>query len=131
MLMLTKEEYREREARRLNLIIHRVKEPRQEIKAGEERRMADTEECTKIFSALGLEEEAKRNIKHCRRIEERTEEPRPLVVVLRTEDTKRKIMEAARNLKNTKYREVGIVPDMTVQQRREEQSMVEEVERRN
>ena len=26
--LLTKEEYREREARRLNLIIHRVKEPR-------------------------------------------------------------------------------------------------------
>ena len=40
-------------------------------------------------------------------------------------------MEAARKLKNTEYREVSIVPDMTVQQRREEQSMVEEVERRN
>ena len=90
MNLLTKEEYREREARRLNLIIHRVKEPRQEIKAGEERRMADTEECTKIFSALGLEEDAKRNIKHCRRIEERTEEPRPLVVVLTPENGRHK-----------------------------------------
>ena len=52
-------------------------------------------------------------------------------MVLKTEDTKRKLLESARELKNTEYKEVGIVPNLTVQQRREEMSMIEEAERRN
>ena len=52
-------------------------------------------------------------------------------MVLKTEDTKRKLLESARELKNTEYKEVDIVPNLTVQQRREEMSMIEEAERRN
>ena len=59
---VSKEEYRERVVRKLNVIMHRVKEPGQEIRGGEERRRADTEECIKILGAIGLEEEAERDI---------------------------------------------------------------------
>lgn len=44
---------------------------------------------------------------------------------------KDRILDVARNLKETDMHEVGIVPDLTIQQRREEQQMVEEVERKN
>ena len=37
----------------------------------------------------------------------------------------------AKNLRDTEFNEVGIVPDLTVQQRREESQMAEEVERMN
>ena len=67
----------------------------------------------------------------CRRIGEAGEEPRPLVVIMRTEELKRSILEKARNLRDTVYQEVGIVPDLTLKQRREEQNMAEEVEKKN
>ena len=89
------------------------------------------EECTRIFTSLMMEEEARNDIKLCRRIGERGLEPRPMVVVLRTEATKSKILEMAKNLRDTEFNEVGIVPDLTVQQRREESQMIEEVERMN
>ena len=54
-----------------------------------------------------------------------------MVVVLRTETTKNKILERAKNLRESSYKEVGIVPDLTVQQRREEQQLSEEADRRN
>ena len=125
---VSKEELRERDARKLNIIMHRVTEPGQEYHSGEERKKKDTEECRKIYRAIGLENV---EIKHCRRIGERGDEPRPLVVVQRTEEAKRLLLENARELRDTVYSEVGIVPDMTVQQRREEQDMVEEANRRN
>ena len=127
---VSKEEYREREARKTNVIMHRVKEPEEEIRTAEERRQQDMEECTKIFTSLMMEE-ARNDIKLCRRIGERGQDPRPMVVVLRTEATKSKILEMAKNLRDTEYKEVGIVPDLTVQQRREESQMTEEVERMN
>ena len=45
----------------------------------------DTEECRKIFKVLDMEKEGEEDINFCRRIGERGEEPRPLVVVLRTD----------------------------------------------
>ena len=129
--IITKEEYREREARRCNVILHRVKEPAEEMRSAGERKDHDLEECRKIFCILNMEEEARTGIKVCRRIGEWGQEPRPLVVVLRTEEARRRLLEDARKLRNTEYQDVGIVPDLTVQQRREEQHMLEEVERRN
>ena len=59
----------------------------------EERTKKDLEECGKIFKELDMEREAAEDINVCRRIGERGEEPRPMVVVLRTEEAKRKLLE--------------------------------------
>jgi hypothetical protein len=130
-MYVTREELREREARKLNLIMHRVKEAGEDCRSGEERRVKDTEECAGIFRALGMEREAREEIKHCRRVGERGEEPRPLVVVMKTEEARRKLLEKARGLRDTEFSDVGIVPDLTIQQRREEQDMQGEAVRRN
>jgi DNA repair ATPase RecN len=45
-------EIREREIRRLNLVLHRVDEPNQRIRDGRERMEADKKTCVKIFKAM-------------------------------------------------------------------------------
>jgi vacuolar-type H+-ATPase subunit I/STV1 len=55
---LTAEEYREREARKVNLIMHRVRESEEE--SAELRRKADMLECSTIFRAAGVAEQAAR-----------------------------------------------------------------------
>jgi hypothetical protein len=73
---ITAEEYREREARKVNLIMHRVRES--EAVSAELRREADTLECGKIFRAAGVSEQDS-EIKACRRLGEKGNDPRPLV----------------------------------------------------
>jgi hypothetical protein len=50
---------------------------------------------------------------------------------LRTEDEKRHLLERARDLQKTDYKEVTIGPDMTLKQRQEEKKMSAEVDRKN
>jgi hypothetical protein len=125
---LTAEEYREREARKLNLILHRVKESA--ATSAELRREADTQECMNVFEAAGVQP-ADRAIKTCRRIGEKGQVPRPMVVVMKGEAARSAVLEAAKNLRNTDYSEISIVPDLTPAQRSEEAGLSEEAERRN
>jgi hypothetical protein len=180
---MTTEEYREQEARRNNLVMHRVNESAAATAA--ERREADMSECSSILREAGAAEEVKeiktcrrigergevprlvmhrvnesaaataaerreadmrkcrsilreagaakevKEIKTCRRIGERGEVPRPLIVVMKKEVAKLAILEAAKNLKNTAHSEVSIMPDLTPQQRQEETELGGEAERRN
>jgi hypothetical protein len=125
---ITAEEYREREARRTNLILHRVKESAAMLV--DERRQADLAECGNILREIGLAAEAV-NIKLCRRIGEKGDEPRPLIVVLRSEASRAAILDSARYLRDTPYNEISIVPDLTYTQRQEEADLAEEAERKN
>jgi hypothetical protein len=124
------EEMREREIRRLNPVLHRVDEPSQQIRDGRERMEADIKECVKIFKAVKAITTSE-GITFCHRIGEKGEEPRPLLISLRTEDKKRHLLEKARDLQKTEYKNVTIGPDMTVKQRQEEKKMHEEVDRKN
>jgi hypothetical protein len=125
---VTAEEYREREARRLNVIMHRVPEP--QAQSGEEQKQADLATLKTIFNVIGLSEWVG-GVKLCRRLGERGDEPRPLVVYLRDEATRSMLLESARHLRSTAYTEVSIVPDLTQAQRQEEAELSTEMERRN
>jgi len=123
------EEMQERESRRLNIVIHGIEE---QDGPGENREKAerDKEACGRIFSAM--EAGVRRDqIKFCRRIGERARDPRPLIVGLKSEEPRRKILENARRLPTTKYENVNIVADLTRKQRQEEVKKREEAERRN
>ena len=126
---ITGEELREREARKCNIIMHRVKELAQIYWTAEERRRQDMEECGKVRAAIGIE--SNQDISFCRRIGEEGVEPRLLVVILRTEEIKKTFLDRAKNLRDSVFNEVGLVPDLTPRQRKEEQSMSEEVEKKN
>jgi len=125
-----REEWREREIRRKNLVFHRIEEPSDSIVIGEERRKHDMEQLKMVFQTIGLAG-MEDDVKACRRLGEKGDNDRPIIVVLKSEDSKRKILEEARKLKDTDFADVGIVPDLTSEQRREEAEMMEETERRN
>ena len=124
------EETREREIRKKNVIMHRVEEAGEEVETYEERRNWDVRKCEEIFTTLKLNLTGE-NIKFCRRVGERGEEPRPLIVGMFREYQKEDIMDAAGRLRNTPLSTVGIMPDLTQEQRRDEAEMVQEAARRN
>jgi hypothetical protein len=125
---ITADEYREREARRVNVIMHSVKES--EATTAEDRRKADMDECGNILQAVGLTA-ARDEIITCRRLGEKRDGPRPVTVVLASESARTAALNAARRLRNTRYNEVSIIPDLTQQQRQEEAGLTEEAARRN
>jgi hypothetical protein len=125
---ITAEEYRERESRRLNVIMHRV--PESLAREAETRRKADLLECSNILRSIGLGNRTA-DVKLCRRLGERGDEPRPLIIILRNESTRTALLESARLLRNTDYVDVSIVPNLTLTQRNEEAALHEEMDRRN
>jgi len=124
-------EWREREIRRKNLVLHRVEEMTGGATAtAEDRRTADMEKMRQILDTVGLINLVD-EIKVCRRIGERGEGERPLLVVMKTEEAKKKILERASQLQGTDLEDIGIVPDLTNLQRKEEEELRVEAERRN
>ena len=124
------DELRERDARRLNLVIHGLQEPDGNIKDPKARMEQDRIECEKLFIAMKARTRYQA-VRFCRRIGERGEDPRPLVFGVYTEEEKRHLLEKAKELLYTCYENVTIVPDITKSQRREAQRLREEADQRN
>jgi hypothetical protein len=125
------EEMREREIRRKNVVMHRVGEAGEGVKKPEERREWDLQSCNNIFKALNLNMNSQEAVKFCRRVGEKGEGPRPLIVGFRREWQKEDVLENAKHLRNTPFADTVIIPDLTQEQRKEEAEMISEAERRN
>jgi hypothetical protein len=123
------DEMQEREVRRMNLIIHGVDEPN-DVRGNREKIEKDKERCEKIFTAMKARTR-KEDIRFCRRIGERGDDPRPMVIGLENEEEKRHLLGRARELRNTKYSDISIVPDLTRKQRNREARMKDEAEEKN
>ena len=108
-------ELREKESRRLNLVIHGVDEQEDSIKDPRDRMEKDRDECERIFTAMKARTRYQ-DIKFCRRIGERGRDPRPIVIGVFTEDEKRHLLDKARELRTTRYDNVTVVPDLTKSQ---------------
>jgi hypothetical protein len=124
------DEMQEREVRRMNLILHGVDEQPDEIRGNRERMEKDKARCELIFTAMRARTK-KQDLRFCRRIGERGDEPRPIVIGLENEEEKRHILSRARDLKSTKFCDISIVPDLTRKQRSREARMKEEAEEKN
>ena len=123
-------ELREREARRLNLVIHGLPEPDANIKDPRERMERDKEECERLFIAMKARTRYQA-IRFCRRIGEKGGDPRPMVFGIHSEEEKRHLLEKSKELLYTQYENVTVVPDMTKSQRKGEQKLRDEADRRN
>jgi len=128
--MAMEEELREREARRLNLVLHGVPEVDPSIKNTRDRMDRDMEECEHIFSVMRARTKIQQ-MRFCRRIGEKGQDPRPIVLGVYTEEEKRHLLEKSRELRNTRYENVTVVPDLTKNQRKGEQKLREDANRRN
>jgi hypothetical protein len=124
------DELRERDLRKLNLVIHGVNEPGQRIGYNRDRIEADKRSCSEIFAAIGVRTNGG-DLRFCRRIGERGRDARPIVIGLRTEEEKRLILERARALRGGRFDNVSVVPDLTRMQRGGEDRLSEEAARCN
>jgi hypothetical protein len=114
----------------MNLIIHGVEEQSNEVRGNRERIEKDKERCERIFVATKARTR-KDDIRFCRRIGERGDDPRPMVIGLENEEEKRHLLGRARELRNTRYSDISIVLDLTRKQRNREARMKEEAEEKN
>ena len=124
------EEMRERETRRLNVIFFGIGELEERNATGMERLDWDKKSCRNIFTALEIDMGVE-DLKFCRRIGEKKDEPRPLVVGFHSEVDRAKLLKRAKNLEKTVFTNVSVGPDMTKKQRDEENEMKREAEKRN
>jgi hypothetical protein len=127
----TADELREREIRKKNVVMHRVGEAGPEMKTIEERKAWDMKSCDNIFNALEMDFRSEDAVRFVRRVGEKGDGPRPLIVGFKREWQREDILDRARHLKTTRFPEVVIVPDLTKEQRREEAAMNEEAGNRN
>ena len=124
------EEFRERDMRKKNVILHGVGEIQKERPTWEERSDWDRRSCVNVFDAIELDITADA-IKFTKRIGERGEGPRPLLAGFYTEMEKVAVLKNAKRLDNTQFKNVSIAPDLTRRQRDEEKDLKKTAEERN
>ena len=126
------DELREREARKNNLVIHQIPEPSESLDKGGQRKEHDTQKVLDIFGFLQVPVR-KEGIKFIYRAGEKLEngKPRPIILSLKNIAEKQAIMDSARNLANSNFSHISIVPDLTQRQRKDEERLRKEAERRN
>jgi hypothetical protein len=124
------QELREREEKKMNLIIHGVGEADGRSTL-EEKKEWDIKSCDNIFRAMEANVKSRQAIKFCRRIGEKKETPRPMLIGLWAESDKKEIMSKAKRLQKSNMREVTIGPDLTYQQRKEEKDLEKKAAAKN
>jgi hypothetical protein len=107
-----------------------VEDPSSSLRTDKERMEADVAECERIFKASKANVR-KRDIRFCRRIEEKGTEKRPVLLGMTSEQAKADLLEVARELQHTTYKHISIGPDQTRKQRQAEKKLQETVERKN
>ena len=124
------DEAREREIRKKNIVVHRL--PESEDTEAANRRSWDMDSLHNILTAINITFKSSDTVKFCRRVGESSENgPRPLVIGFRREVYREEILENARWLNDTNFKDIGITPDLTREQRLEEDELVKEAEKRN
>jgi len=124
------QELRERKARRLNVVFYGVGEATGENPTVEDRKSWDRLSCQNVFDALKMKIKAS-SLKFVRRVGEKGDRPRPLLVGMENMEDKEKLLSNAKYLRDTHLNRVGISADLTPQELQEEKNMAEEAERRN
>ena len=79
----------------------------EEAREIEERKDWDLDSCNNIFEALGIRKTSREAIKFIRRVGERGgEDPRPMLVGFHKKDDRSELLEKAKHLRNTNFKEV-------------------------
>ena len=125
------EEMREREMRRENIIVYGVEEADEEERDGRVRAESDLKKLDLVFMAARANIPTKDAVNFCRRVGEKGEEPRPLVVGFHEEATRKKVLKGAKNLRNSQQSHVTIAPDLTKLQRKAEDDLKIEAAEKN
>jgi uncharacterized membrane protein len=123
------EEMNLREEKRRNVVLHGVQEPTGVdgwTRMDEDRKMIN-----KIFTELDVNITVETDVEFCRRVGEKSDKARPLVVGFYTEGAKNLLLRNSRYLMDTGMKNISVGPDLTEKQRRAEREMLAEADRRN
>jgi hypothetical protein len=123
------EEMSMREEKRKNVVVHGLAEPNGED--GWARMEEDRKKLNKIFTVLDINVAVETDVEFCRRIGEKSDRARPLVVGFYNEWAKNTLLRNCRYLAGTDMSMISVVQDLTERQRKTEKEMMVEVERRN
>lgn len=127
------DELRQREERKLNLIVHGVAEAGSDITKGVDRKEFDWKCILEICSTLGTNV-SENDIKFHRRIGEKHGDKtvRPILIGVNSMQLKTMMLKNSKKLQNCdKYKDAYLVPDLTKQQREEEEELVREMHKKN
>jgi hypothetical protein len=91
---------------------------------------ADRRLCGELLATIGVRTRGQ-DLRFCRRVGERSRDPRPVVIGIRTEEERRFILDRAKLLQGTRFENAAIVPDLTKMQRRAEDQLASEAELKN
>lgn len=125
------DEYREREARKLNLIVHNLPEPEQDTP--EERNTADMEEMKVVLEEIECEQAS---IEHVQRLGMKVEggqKPRLALVKMKNVASKRMVLASAKKLRNSRketLKNTYISPDMSPAMRKEQRELRKQLKER-
>ena len=126
------EELRERDEKKFNVILHSIGESVNETV--EEEKDWDAKSFDNVMRELHLNLKFKDCATYSRRLGARRPgqaRPRPLLVVLKTEQDRAAILANTHKLSRSHLREVSVVPDLTMQQREADDDLRKEASRRN
>ena len=126
------EELREQRARKNNLVIHQIPEPPSNLTRGHECKDYDTDYVIRIFRFLDAPL-TKEGIKFIYRPGDRTEtgRPRPVIISLKDPGLRDYILDNTRKLANSSFNSISIIPDLTQDQRKEEDKLRKIADKRN
>ena len=112
-------EMEERERRKKNLVVFGI--PENNNADPVERKKHDTEKFSSVCNELGVPEVSSEILNSFRLgATNPKNEPRPLKIILKSEEQKRKILSKARNLKtspNIHFQKIDVKPDLTLKER--------------
>jgi len=127
-------ELRDRESRKTNIVIHQLAEADKNVTSPEDRKKADEESLNELFTAIKVDLKLE-DIKFMARIgkkDEQGKKNRPLMVGFFSVAHRTALLNSARNLSYLQdYDEISIVPDLTKEQREEEDNQRNEVKQLN
>ena len=122
------EEMRERDEKRLNILLHNVPEAGEATE--EEARSWDEGSFNNIVGAMGLKLQFKECATFSRRLGQKGKD-RPLLIGLKKEDDKAMILSGSSKLARSNFKEISVVPDLTKKQREMDDNTRKEAERKN
>ena len=130
------EELRERESRRMNIVIHNIAEPESTLTTGKERIASDKEKLHSLCEQIGVIVDTESDVRFVKRLGEQNKNsnvPRPMLLGLKEDATRMKILECAHKLaeKDEPWASVNIVQDLTKMQRSEEKNMRVDASKKN
>lgn len=106
-------------------------EPGTEVRLGKDRKEADIKNLTRILDTINVKLNWDTDIKFVRRIGEKRETDRPLLVGVTDPSLRVTILKNASRLANTQFSSISLVPDLTRRQREEDDEVRKLCETRN